>query len=80
MRSLVLSVLLLLLGLMGLQLLGAVIDVIRHALDPTQRAPVYPFGWSPPVAWTPVHTVTMMALAIVVQAALRAFQIGRAHV
>ena len=71
-RSLVLSVLLLLLGLMGLQLLGAVIDVIRHALDPTQRAPVYPFGWSPPVAWTPVHTVTMMALAIVVQAALRA--------
>ena len=70
--SLVLSVMLLLLGLAGLQLLGAVIDVIRHALDPTQRAPVYPFGWSPPTAWTAVHTVTVMAVAIVAQAALRA--------
>ena len=43
-RSLVQSLVLLLLGLAGLQLLGLVVDVIRHALDPTQRAPVYPFG------------------------------------
>jgi ATP-binding cassette, subfamily B, bacterial len=71
-RSLVLSVMLLLLGLAGLQLLGVVIDVIRHALDATQRAPLYPFGWSPPAAWSPVQTVTVMALAIVVQAVLRA--------
>jgi ATP-binding cassette subfamily B protein len=71
-RSLAQSVMLLLLGLIGLQLLGVVIDVIRHALDPTQRAPVYPFGWSPPAGWTPLHTVTVMALAIVVQAMLRA--------
>jgi ATP-binding cassette, subfamily B, bacterial len=71
-QSLALSVLLLLLGLMGLQLLGVVIDVIRHALDATQRAPVYPFGWRPPAAWTPVQTVTVMALAIVAQAVLRA--------
>src|ERR1039457_5039237 len=35
-RSLALSVMLLLLGLVGLQLLGVVIDVIRHALDPAQ--------------------------------------------
>ncbi|MGD0259391.1 MAG: ABC transporter ATP-binding protein [Verrucomicrobiota bacterium] len=71
-RSLVLSVTLLLLGLAGLQLLGVVIDVIRHALDPTQRAPVYPFGWRPPAGWTPLQTVTVMALAIVAQALLRA--------
>lgn len=71
-QSLVLSVVLLLLGLMGLQLLGVVIDVIRHALDATQRAPVYPFGWRPPAGWTPLHTVTVMALAIVAQAMLRA--------
>ncbi len=38
--SVVLSLALLLLGLAGLQLLGVVIDVIRHALDVTQRAPV----------------------------------------
>ena len=71
-RSLALSVMLLLLGLLGLQLLGVVIDVIRHALDATQRAPVYPFGWRPPAGWSPVHTVTVMALAIVAQAVLRA--------
>ena len=33
-RSLAQSLMLLLLGLAGLQLLGLVIDVIRHALDP----------------------------------------------
>ena len=70
--SLALSVMLLLLGLAGLQLLGLVIDVIRHALDPTQRAPVYPFGWTPPPGWTPLHIVTVTALAIVVLAMLRA--------
>ncbi len=36
------------------------------------RAPVYPFGWSPPAGWTPLQIVTAMALAIVVQAMLRA--------
>jgi len=71
-RSLAQSLMLLLLGLAGLQLLGLVVDVIRHALDPTQRAPVYPFGWTPPAAWTPLHIVIVMALAIVVQAMLRA--------
>lgn len=38
----VLSLVLLLLGLAGLQFLGIVIDVIRYALDPTQRAPSIP--------------------------------------
>ena len=70
--SLAQSLMLLLLGLAGLQLLGLVIDVIRHALDPAQRAPVYPFGWTPPAGWTPLQIVTVMALAIVVQAMLRA--------
>jgi ATP-binding cassette, subfamily B, bacterial len=70
--SVVQSLLLLLLGLAGLQLLGWVIDVIRHALDAAQRAPVYPFGWKPPAGWTPLQTVTVMALAIIVQAVLRA--------
>ncbi len=71
-RSVLLSLLLLLLGLAGLQLLGIVIDVIRHALDPAQRAPVYPFGWTPPAGWTPLHVVTILSLVIVAQALLRA--------
>ena len=70
--SLAQSLMLLLLGLVGLQLLGLVIDVIRHALDTTQRAPVYPFGWTPPAGWTPLQIVILMAVAIVVQAMLRA--------
>ena len=70
--SLVLSVALLLLGLAGLQLLGVAIDVIRHALDPSQRAPLYPFGWHPPANWPPLQVVTMLSLAIVGQALLRA--------
>lgn len=70
--SLALSLLLLLLALLGLQLLGVVVDVIRHALDPSQRAPIYPYGWSPPAEWTPLQIVTALSAAILVQAVLRA--------
>lgn len=71
--SLVLSLALLLLALFGLQLLGVVIDVIRHALDPTQRVPVYPLGWLPPKSWSPLQIVNALALAIIAQAVLRAW-------
>ena len=71
--SALLSLTLLLLGLAGLQLLGTVIDVIRHGLDPVQRAPVYPFGWIPPEGWAPLKIVTALSGAIVVQALLRAW-------
>ena len=70
--SLALSVVVLLLGLAGLQWLGVVIDVIRHALDPATGAPVYPFGWRPPAEWTPLQIVTALSLGIVAQALLRA--------
>jgi ATP-binding cassette subfamily B protein len=71
--SVLLSLALLLLGLMGLQLLGVVIDIIRHALDPAQHAPEYPFGWHPPLHWTPLQLVMILSLAIVAQAVLRAW-------
>jgi ATP-binding cassette subfamily B protein len=71
--SVLLSLALLLLGLAGLQFLGVVIDVIRHALDPSQRAPVYPFGWRPPSQWTPIQIVTALSGGIVLQAVLRAW-------
>jgi ATP-binding cassette subfamily B protein len=70
--SLGLSVVLLLLGLIGLQLLGVVIDVIRHALDASQRPPQYPLGWTPPAGWTPLQIVVALSAAIVAQALLRA--------
>jgi ATP-binding cassette subfamily B protein len=71
--SVALSLALLLLGIAGLQLLGLVIDVIRKALDPTLPAPLYPLGWIPPEAWSPLQIVTALALGIVVQAVLRAW-------
>jgi ATP-binding cassette subfamily B protein len=70
--SLGLSIVLLLLALLGLQLLGVVIDVIRHALDPSLRAPAFPLGWTPPTSWEPMHVVLALSLAIVVQALFRA--------
>ncbi|HTV61739.1 MAG TPA: ABC transporter ATP-binding protein [Verrucomicrobiae bacterium] len=70
--SLALSLSLLLLGIAGLQMLGGVIDVIRHALNPSVPPPVYPFGWRPPARWSALQIVTALALAIVAQAVLRA--------
>ena len=70
--SAALGLALLLLGIIGLKLLGVVIDVIRRALDPSLPAPVYPLGWTPPAGWTPLRIVTALALAIVAQALLRA--------
>lgn len=69
---LVLSVLVLVLGLMGLQLLGIVIDVIRHALNPAIGAPVFPYGWKPPASWTALNVITALSAAIVALALLRA--------
>jgi ATP-binding cassette subfamily B protein len=70
--SISLSLALLVLGLIGLQLLGVVIDVIRHALDPSQQPPHYPFGWTPSAQRTALQIVTILSLAIVAQAGLRA--------
>jgi ABC-type multidrug transport system fused ATPase/permease subunit len=70
--SLGLSLILLILGLIGLQLLGVVIDVIRRALNPALQAPHYPFGWTPPADWSALQVVTALSMAIVVQALLRA--------
>ena len=70
--SVVLSLVLLLLGIMGLKLLGLVIDVIRRALDPSLPPPAYPFGWQPPAEWSALQTVTAIAVTIMVLALLRA--------
>ncbi len=69
---LVLSLVLLLLALAGLQLLGVVVDVIRHTLDPAVPAPVYPLGWKPPADWPPLTIIMALSLAIVAQALIRA--------
>ena len=70
--SVVLSLVLLLFGIAGLKLLGLVIDVIRHALDPSLPLPLYPFGWHPPATWPALRIVTAIAVTIMVLATVRA--------
>jgi ATP-binding cassette subfamily B protein len=70
--SVVLSLILLLFGIAGLKLLGLVIDVIRHVLDPSLPLPLYPFGWRPPATWSALQTVTAIAVTIMVLATVRA--------
>lgn len=72
--SLALSGALLFLAVLGLQWLGVVVDVIRHALDPAHQAPVYPLGWEPPGArQSPLTAVTWLSAGIILQAVVRAF-------
>src|SRR5450432_3866198 len=70
--SVVLSLVLLLLGIMGLKLLGLVIDVIRRALDGSLPPPLYPFGWNPPAEWSALQIVTAIAVTIMLLAMVRA--------
>ena len=70
--SVVLSLVLLLLGIVGLKLLGLVIDVIRQALDASLPPPAYPFGWNPPARWSALQTVAAIAVLIMVLAVFRA--------
>lgn len=70
--SVVLSLILLLFGIAGLKLLGLVIDVIRHALNPTLPLPLYPFGWHPPATWSALQVVTAISVTIMVLATVRA--------
>ena len=70
--SVVLSLVLLLLGIMGLKLLGLVVDVIRRALDPSFPPAVYPLGWNPPAGWSALQIVTAIAVTIMILALLRA--------
>lgn len=52
------------LSLSGLGLTGVGIDFIRHVLDPTSRAPQWPWGWSPPAEWSPFLVVCGIAASI----------------
>jgi ATP-binding cassette subfamily B protein len=70
--SLTLNILVLVLSLSGLQLMGVVIDVIRHGLEPQQTAPSFPLGWTPPSNWTALNTVTLLAVVIMLIAIIRA--------
>ncbi|MEI9960998.1 MAG: ABC transporter ATP-binding protein [Limisphaerales bacterium] len=49
-----------------------VIDIIRHALNPSLQPPKYPFDWNPPATWSALQIVTAIAVTIMVLATVRA--------
>src|ERR1700722_10998898 len=57
------------LGLLGLGFTGIAIDVMRHAVNPTAPVPKWPLHFSPPPQWTPMHTMEIIAIIILVVAA-----------
>lgn len=56
-----LQALLLALSVAGLTMLGAAIDVIRHAAVAGSPPPQFPFGLAPPAEWTPWQTALAAA-------------------
>ena len=65
------QVFILALGLCGLGFWGLGIDYLRHQIEPQTVAMRWPFGWQPPVSWSPVVVVSTIGVAILVFAALR---------
>ncbi len=70
--SLGLNIAVLLLSLAGLQLVGLVVDAIRHGIDPSHSTPAYPLNWHPPAEWSALKIVTVISLTIMLVAVVRA--------
>lgn len=70
-KVLFLQMTLLAMGLSGLGLTGLGIDIIRHEVQPTTKAPSWPFGLTPPESWSAMQEVLLVAAGILVFAILR---------
>jgi len=71
-RVLTLQVFVLMFALSSLGLTGLGFDSIRHHLYPETAAPRWPFGLTPPSHWPVLHTVMIIAGAILLLAAAHA--------
>jgi ATP-binding cassette subfamily B protein len=71
-RVLAFQVVLLTLGLTGLQASGKAIDVIRFTVDPRAKPPTWPRWFVPPTTWTTMRIIFVLGSAVLVMAAIRA--------
>ena len=69
---LMLNFLLVALNLSGLSLAGLGIDALREELHPGSPAPHWPFGWQPPVEWTVMTRIVLIAGLVLVVALVQA--------
>jgi ATP-binding cassette subfamily B protein len=65
------QLLLLALGLTGLQASGKTIDVILHAVNPAKPPPKWPVGLVPPTTWSDMRLIVVLGCAVLVMAAIR---------
>ncbi len=70
-RVLLLQVLLLAMGLMGLGLTGLGIDHLRYSADPAAPPPHWPLGWSPPMHWSAMQALGLIAGGVLIMALVR---------
>src|SRR5689334_18648099 len=66
------QVVILLLGLAAIRLAGLAVDVIRHDLDPTAPAPVWPFQWTPPASFNAGNLLVTIGVAVLLVAGAKA--------
>ncbi|MBA3708850.1 MAG: ABC transporter ATP-binding protein [Planctomycetes bacterium] len=68
---LALQIALLVLGLAGLSFIGVGIDFINHELGKALRAPRWPFGLRPPLAWSHLEVTFAIGIGVLAMAAVR---------
>ena len=66
------QLILLSMGLAGLGLTGLGIDYIRFQIQSATQPPHWPFGFTPPLAWSPLTVLGAIAVVMLVLALLRA--------
>ena len=65
------QVMMLTMALSGLGITGLGIDFMRKTLDPAAPSPEWWFGLAPPVSWSPLGVICLLAGAIIVLALIR---------
>lgn len=70
-QVLVLQLILVAMGLGGLGLTGVAIDFLRHAIDPSVKPPLWPFGLHPPSEWSPFLVLFILSGGILLLALVR---------
>ncbi|MDA0989749.1 MAG: ABC transporter ATP-binding protein [Verrucomicrobia bacterium] len=79
-KVLSLQIVLMTIGLCGLNFIGVGVDYLRHAYGriaggdaPIPKPPNWPFGLAPPADWTPMQVMATISAAILIFAVARAF-------
>jgi ATP-binding cassette subfamily B protein len=72
-KAILLQILLLAFTIFGLSLIGVGIDCIQHLVDTKSKNPAWPFGFTPPSAWSTMEVLCIIAFANVAFAVIRYF-------